>query len=69
MAKTGVPAQVSNIDRADQLMTVNEVADYCRISRPRVYRLMRDGALPYVMVGNRRRVRMSDLVSYLDLAS
>jgi len=69
VAKTRTPAKVSSIDPADRLMTVNEVADYCRISRPRVYRLMADGALPYVMVGDRRRVRLSDLQAYLDLAS
>lgn len=69
MAKTVVPKLGVTIDLADQLLTVNEVADYCHIHRARVYALMRGGALPYVLVGSRRRVRMSDLVAYLDLAS
>lgn len=50
----------------DELLTVYEVADYCKVHRARVYALMRDGVLPYVLVGARRRVRMSDLQRYLD---
>ena len=70
MAKTATtPKQVAQLDLNDQLLMVNEVADYCHIHRARVYALMRSGALPYVLVGSRRRVRMSDLMAYLDAAS
>lgn len=68
MAKTQTPSQ-ARLDTADRLLPVNEVAAYCHVHRARVYQLMRDGSLPYVMVGARRRVRMSDLVAYLDLTS
>jgi excisionase family DNA binding protein len=66
MARTKTPPK---IDPADRLMSVNEIASYCGVHRARVYQLMRDGALPYVTVGSRRRVKMSDLLAYLDLAS
>lgn len=69
MAKTRRPEQSEKIDTADRLMPINEIAEYLQIHRTRVYGLMNDGALPYVVVGTRRRVRMSDLQAYLDLAS
>jgi excisionase family DNA binding protein len=69
MAKTRVAEQVAPVDTTDRLMTVNEIAEYLGTHRAWVYRAMRDGTLPYVLVGSRRRVRMSDLRAYLDLAS
>lgn len=57
------------LDTADRLLSVNEVAEYLSTHRAWVYRAMREGQLPYVTVGARRRVRMSDLKAYLDLAS
>jgi len=63
------PPKDSVIDVADRLLSVNEVAEYLSTHRAWVYRAMRNGTLPFVMVGTRRRVRMSDLRAYLDLAS
>lgn len=61
MAKTAAHAPAD-----DPLLTVNDVAAYLKVHRARVYAIMRDEALPYVLVGTRRRVRMSDLQRYLD---
>jgi len=67
--KNNVPKQVTDLDRADRLMTIAEVAEYCQVHRSRVYDWMRDGRLAYVIVGTRRRVRMSDLAAYLTSAA
>lgn len=53
----------------DKLMSIDEVAEYCSIHRAGVYRLMQRGELPYVTVGDRRRVKLSELQAYLERAS
>jgi excisionase family DNA binding protein len=35
-------------------------------SRSTVYRLMKDGELPYVRLGNQRRIAVADLERYVD---
>ncbi len=47
-------------------LTVGEVARLMRVSNMTVYRLIRSGALKAVRVGNRYRVRESDVHKYLD---
>lgn len=69
MAKSNHPEQVAPVDTTDRLLPVNEIAEYLGTHRAWVYRAMRNGTLPYVTVGARRRVRMSDLRAYLDQAS
>ena len=63
------PVHEPPLDVTDRLLSVNEVAEYLSTHRAWVYRAMRDGTLPFVVVGSRRRVRLSDLKRYLDLAS
>jgi excisionase family DNA binding protein len=48
------------------LLTVNDVALTLAISRDSVYRLVRQGALNPVRVGERLRFRQSDIDAYLD---
>jgi excisionase family DNA binding protein len=47
-------------------LTVGEVARLMRVSNMTVYRLIRSGALKAVRVGNRYRVRESDVHTYLN---
>jgi excisionase family DNA binding protein len=47
-------------------LTVGEVARLMRVSNMTVYRLIRSGALEALRVGNRYRVRESDVHKYLD---
>lgn len=68
MAKTRTET-LPPVNTADRLLPVNEIAEYLGTHRAWVYRAMRDGTLPFVVVGTRRRVRMSDLRAYLDQAS
>lgn len=43
------------------LFTVEEAADYLRVSRAMVFRLLKDGKLPRAKIGNRTVIRRSDL--------
>lgn len=49
-----------------EFMTVSEVAHLMRVSNMTVYRLIKSGALRAVQVGNRYRLRESDVHRYLD---
>lgn len=50
---------------AVDLLNINEVASALRISKMTVYRLVRDGRLPAVRIGNSLRVHRADLDTYL----
>lgn len=45
--------------------TVDEAADYLRVSRASIWRLLRGGALPRVRIGGRTVVRRLDLDTFL----
>jgi len=38
------------------LAKISDAATYLQVSRTKIYRLMRTGELPYVMIGHRRRI-------------
>lgn len=46
-------------------MTVPEVAATLRVGRTTIYRLINDGRLRYVIVGETKRIRPEDLEEYL----
>lgn len=48
------------------LLTVDEAAEYLRVSRRQVYNLVRAGDLPAVRVGQRLRIRPDDVDAYLE---
>ena len=49
-----------------EFLTVSEVARLMRVSNMTVYRLIKSGALRAVQVGNRYRVKETDVHQYLD---
>jgi excisionase family DNA binding protein len=53
------------MNETTQLMTVEEVAAYLRVSRAMVYRL----PIRFSKVGSKRRYDMADVQSYLTLQS
>ncbi|WP_133768512.1 helix-turn-helix domain-containing protein [Enterovirga rhinocerotis] len=50
-------------------LSVNEAADYLRISRASVWRLLKIGALPRVRLGGRTVIRRVDLDALLARAA
>lgn len=53
---------------ASGAMSLDEAADYLRISRSGVYRLLRSGRLKSARIGGRHLVRRSDVDDLLDSA-
>lgn len=53
---------------ATELMRPAEVGEQLRLSRATIYRLVADGVLPAVYVGERRatRIRRRDVVAYIE---
>ena len=48
------------------LYTVQEAAKALRISRSKVYGLMKEGELQSVKIGGSRRLRRQDLIDYVE---
>jgi excisionase family DNA binding protein len=48
------------------LLTVEEVCDILRISREKLYRLMRNGDLDWRRIGETRRIRSDDLARFIE---
>jgi excisionase family DNA binding protein len=50
----------------DALLTTQQAAQILNISRPYLYRLIEEKAVPVVMVGTHRRLRIHDVVELRD---
>ena len=50
----------------EKIYTVPEVAQYLKLSKSKVYRLVQMGRIPYVRIGRNVRIRESDLVKWID---
>ncbi len=46
----------------DEILTVEEVSKYLKITKITAYKLAKNGALPFVKLGNSFRMRKSDLI-------
>lgn len=49
----------------ERVYTVDEAAQYLRISKPTLYRLMRSGEISYRNIGKRRKLTQSDIDRFL----
>jgi excisionase family DNA binding protein len=49
----------------NELMTVAEAADYLRLSRPTIYRMVQAGELPAAAIRGQVRIRRRDLEALL----
>lgn len=53
--------------KKDELLTVQEAADWLTISRPTLWRMIRRGEIPVVRIARRTtRLRLTDLVNYIE---
>lgn len=57
--------KVSDLPLSLRMMSVKQVMEALRVSKPTVYMLFRTKALKSVKVGRHRKVRASDLDAYL----
>jgi excisionase family DNA binding protein len=48
------------------LLTVQQCAEWMAVSRPTIYRLVRDQGLPYIRVTRDMRFRLSDMLSDIE---
>lgn len=50
----------------EKLMTLEEVADYLRLSNDTIYRMANSGTIPASKVGNQWRFRKEDVDAWLE---
>src|SRR3989304_6214729 len=49
-----------------ELMTLEEVANYLRVNEKTIYRLLNDGAIPAMKIGHLWRFKVSEINEWLD---
>lgn len=52
----------------EKFFTIKQVAELLGVTRKAIYDWMRDGRLQYVIVGERRRIKKSDLDAFIKVA-
>ena len=50
----------------ETINTIPEVAEYLKMSKPKVYDLVKREKIPYIRLGRNVRIRESDLDSWLE---
>ncbi len=50
----------------DPILTVRQVAEYLQLSRSKVYYMIQRRTIPFIRLGKNVRIRMSDLLEWLE---
>lgn len=53
-------------DQADAVLTINELADYLKISKSTLYKLVREGRIPSRKIGRHWRFRKNAIDLWLE---
>ncbi len=56
--------KVVSIVIQDRELTTQKAADFLKVSRPHLIKLLEQKEIPHIMVGTHRRIRFEDLVKY-----
>lgn len=48
------------------ILTVPEVAEYLKMSKSKVYDMVKKEKIPFIKIGRNVRIRESDLIDWLD---
>lgn len=53
--------------KRDELLTIEEAADWLAISKPTLWRMVRRGEIPVVKIARRNvRIKLSDIEDYIE---
>jgi len=58
--------ELAVLNDGKEIMTVNDVAEYLKISVITTYRLVQDGKIPAFKVGRSWRIKRSDLNEFIE---
>ena len=50
----------------ETIYTIPEVAEYLKMSKSKVYEMVKTEQIPYIRIGRNVRIRESDLITWLD---
>ena len=50
----------------ETIYTIPEVAEYLKMSKSKVYDMVKTERIPYIRIGGNVRIRESDLIEWLD---
>ncbi len=53
-------------EKFSDIMTVSETAEYLRIGKTTLYKMVRDGKIPAFKIGNQWRFRRDDIEKWLE---
>ena len=57
---------MSGQETLDPIMTVPETAEYLKLSKSKVYILVKRNQIPHIKIGKNVRIRRSELLKWLD---
>lgn len=56
---------LNNDSNKFKLLTINQVCDFLNISRPSVYKLLKDNTIPYLEILGHKRIQLNELLKYI----
>jgi len=54
------------MDIMAEILTVPEVAEYLKLSKSKMYRMVQRGQIPHVKIGRNVRIRREDLLAWIE---